>query len=440
MEQILLEMQLVIAPITTALAQISARMDAQHHRLDRAIGDVGRLQGTINTINIARASGQVGDHDSTRERPPALDPDRTFNYRQDSPPPFPFRPHSPSIDRVSDGNRTGREHSYAGEHPIPSHHRSIKIIAPERFKGNGDNINDALYAWTSYFRVHQVPMDDFCDHAPSMFTGRALQAYTSYAMSKDEQGQTPQWEEVVSLMRDLFQPIEADIQARQALLTTHQTTDVASFVLHFKMLVTRAGLPRPHDLDLIGMFLRGLKPDISRQCMVNPTTGSHWSSIDALTHFACRMDKKPVLSQGRQDRPPYHPGAQTRSQDYQPSRPQHPPRSDPHPRRPETYPQRSPLIPQRSDSRPAPVNRLPTPPPRPKLFHAAARSQGERPRERSRDRSQGIGNKRPAPGQGDRPSTSGAMGGIPEGLPFIKCQYCDYPTHPGLPCHPSRRP
>lgn len=124
-----------------------------------------------------------------------------------------------------------------------------------------------------------------------MQRGKALAAYIAFAQPLQQQGITPTWDQFVSVLHTSFITHDRKLEARNALFNTTQTESVKSYLLLFRVLISRAGSPAPCDKDLLLHYWKGLKQSIKDDSKVDPTTGSFWTSFEDLAKHTITISR-----------------------------------------------------------------------------------------------------------------------------------------------------
>lgn len=166
----------------------------------------------------------------------------------------------------------------------------MKLPEPSKFSGDksAGDVEEAIFRFEGYLSGCRIPKEDWHMHATHLLTDKALSAWTAVAMPARRANQTLTWEMFVNTLLTTFAHPDRHLKARAQLHKVSMQANQAAteYVRFFNSLVVRAGEPKSAETDLIQFFFNGLTERLRSACLINPTTGHKWSSLQALQEHA----------------------------------------------------------------------------------------------------------------------------------------------------------
>ena len=189
------------------------------------------------------------------------------------------------------GNRGDRGHTH-GKIPL--------VPLPSKYSGNNsEDLDTTIFSFETYLEGNHVPREDWPKHAMQLLTGKASEAYMAMALPMQQQGNHPTWDDFRGILYETFVTHDKMLEARAALMTCHQTHSLPSYLQQFRMLLSKAGQPRPTDKDLLLLYWKGLKPEVREAAKINPKTGAFWDTFDDLALHTTILARQHTLSMGQ---------------------------------------------------------------------------------------------------------------------------------------------
>ena len=180
--------------------------------------------------------------------------------------------------------------------PAVARIRPLRMPQPAKFSGERSDevIEDVLFSFENYLDGIGAPRDRWPTVAMQLLEKKALAAYIAFAQPLQLAGVAPTWEQFKEVLSMTYAHPDRQLASRQLLLQVSQTGSCADYLQHFRLLVSRAGLPAPTDTDQLLLYWQGLKGPIRDQCKVDPTTGAFWTSFESLVRHTVTVDNQRI--------------------------------------------------------------------------------------------------------------------------------------------------
>ena len=159
----------------------------------------------------------------------------------------------------------------------------VRLSKPAIWDGTG-NAEDRLFIFESYLKGSKIAESDWVLHAQPLLAGAALSAWVAVAKSAPAPAS---WSLFRQTMLGAFATQDAAMQARKKLHKIRQTPSetVVEYVRRSRLLIAQLGAAAPAESDKILWMHAGLTDKLKSAALVDPQTGSFWSSFEALAQY-----------------------------------------------------------------------------------------------------------------------------------------------------------
>lgn len=156
-----------------------------------------------------------------------------------------------------------------------SKEHDLKPVKPTKFRGDNVDVIEVtvwLFCMESYFDASRVTGEmERVAFAAAMLDGPA-QTWWMTVKHRANDGSGPPspctWMEFGTNLTQRFQPVNANLVARDKLMALRQTDKVSAYASTFQQLLLRC--PDIGIVDQLHRFIRGLKPTVQRELVLHP--------------------------------------------------------------------------------------------------------------------------------------------------------------------------
>jgi hypothetical protein len=155
----------------------------------------------------------------------------------------------------------------------------VRLSKPAVWDGTG-SADDRLFIFENYLKGSKNPEADWVLHAQPLLAA-ALSAWV--AVAKSAPAPVP-WSLFRQTMLGAFATQDAAMQARKKLHKIRQTPGETAmeYVRRFRLLIAQLGAAAPAESDMILWVHAGLNEKLKSAALVDPKTGTFWTSFEAL--------------------------------------------------------------------------------------------------------------------------------------------------------------
>lgn len=161
-----------------------------------------------------------------------------------------------------------------------------KPHSPDSFTGKG-HFESWLMGMSTWLRICEVPVTKMVDMAASHLRDEALRVWQQASLTLI----APTFEQFSKILTSQYGQFDSEITARAALriIRMERRETVQDYNRAFRAQL--AFIPNMDENTKFQFFMHGLPADLQTACNFDHSTNLPWVSFDAMTKFACMLDR-----------------------------------------------------------------------------------------------------------------------------------------------------